>query len=39
LDLREQLEGEIRSTTSELQKLEAHVSLYLSEMEQCITAK
>ncbi|KAK9388635.1 Nuf2 family-domain-containing protein [Lipomyces mesembrius] len=38
-DLREQLEGKIRSTTSELQKLEAHVSLYLSEMEQCITVK
>ncbi|KAK9479472.1 Nuf2 family-domain-containing protein [Lipomyces japonicus] len=38
-DLREQLELEVRGNTIELQKLEAHVSLYLGEMEQCIAVK
>ncbi|KAK9456691.1 Nuf2 family-domain-containing protein [Dipodascopsis uninucleata] len=38
-DLQQQLEEEIRSTTSELEKLEAHVSLYVTEMDQCIAAR
>ncbi|KAK9467221.1 Nuf2 family-domain-containing protein [Lipomyces arxii] len=38
-DLRDELEVEIKNLTNELQKLEAHVGLYLSEMEQCISSR
>ncbi|KAK9448731.1 Nuf2 family-domain-containing protein [Limtongia smithiae] len=36
-DLKEQLEAEIRVTVNELQKLDAHVMLYMEEMEQVMS--
>lgn len=35
-DLRENIENEVHSAYDEYMKLESHIKLYITEMEQCI---